>query len=685
MGINTYFTGNYCCTFNEMSNCKKIYFFSGILRLLFCPGIIIAILIWPIHVFSQNIDNRKSIDTANISYQAKVDQNLLTADSAISLYKKIVRQSMDIRYPDGIFDALMQMAILYREKDDYQQTKVILQQALGWAPEVKRTDAFAWCYNNLGDLYESQGNYTEGASYYYKALNAIRKVNSHSITEANIIINLGDLYEHLNQPQKAFTFFNEAERICIAGHYDYQLAAVYLNKGKYYLDVGQIDSSKQNFIQALSIAKKLNMMDLISVANVNIGAALIAAGEYGKALPYLRTAINLSKANYHELVLDASCTLGDALRHMHRYSEAEAILVTALKETKSVNTRDNYVKCYSQLIEVYKATGQYKKAMDCMDSVAVLKDSMMGAENAKAISQMEFKYQTSEKDKELAQNQLLIAKQKNKLAQKNMLIVSVVPGIILLSLLLWLRYKNSRNKQYLQAEQIKRLQYENTISVLKGIVQGEENERGRIARELHDGIGGMLSAAMMRFATIRHANETIVKISAYREAMTMLDEIGEEIRKTAHNLMPTVLLKQSLPDAVRSYCNSVQEEGKLQINFQCYGEFGQFSQDLKLNVYRIIQELLKNIVAHACATRALVQLTVNENVLALTVEDNGLGFTKNESAHGIGIHNLTTRVSGLHGHYTIESEQGQGTSIFIEFDLAMLPKNNAYENQDSHS
>lgn len=185
--------------------------------------------------------------------------------------------------------------------------------------------------------------------------------------------------------------------------------------------------------------------------------------------------------------------------------------------------------------------------------------------------------------------------------------------------------------------------------------------------------------------TMRHADETVVNISAYQEGMTMLEDIGDEIRKTAHNLLPPALLRQSLPDAVRAYCNSIQEGSNLQVDLQCYGEFEQVSQDFKLNIYRITQELLRNIVAHAHATEALVQLVVNGHILALTVEDNGIGFSKDQSTTGMGVHNLQTRVAALNGHCAIESEPGKGTSVFIEFDLATLPKTTTYENQGSHS
>ena len=158
--------------------------------------------------------------------------------------------------------------------------------------------------------------------------------------------------------------------------------------------------------------------------------------------------------------------------------------------------------------------------------------------------------------------------------------------------------------------------------------------------------------------------------------MDILGEMGDEIRKTAHNLMPEVLLKQSLPDAVRAYCNNVRDGALFQLDFQSYGAFDDLTEDFKLNIYRIIQELLKNITQHAQASHVLVELVANENVLTVTVEDDGKGFNTGEIKNGIGLHNLRTRVNSMDGHFTLESEQGKGTSVFIEFDAPKILKSN---------
>ena len=115
--------------------------------------------------------------------------------------------------------------------------------------------------------------------------------------------------------------------------------------------------------------------------------------------------------------------------------------------------------------------------------------------------------------------------------------------------------------------------------------------------------------------------------------------------------------------------------GPLQIDFQCYGSFDTITQDFKLNIYRIIQELVKNITQHSRASHALVQMQMHEQLLTITVEDNGIGFDAGTVKNGLGLHNLQTRIRSLDGHYTFESEAGKGTSVYIEFDLRNITSN----------
>ena len=620
--------------------------------------------------FGQAVATKPGTDTAAITHMFNAINVKLSPDSTITELNKILSICESARYADGAFRALITISKKFAEKEDFAMERSYCTKALPWAEQSTVKDAVAWCYNGMGDSYFGEGDYTQASVNFYKALDELKKKNlPPTHTTANVYNNLGNVNIRLGLPDKAIAYFRMGEDVSRRCHQDYQLANSLNNIGEYYNGIHQPDSAIKCFNEVMEIGKKLGRTDLVVVANDDIGESLIEAGKYKEAIPILQLAISLGQNHFPYLVVNASCSLGQALWHIGNYKEAEAILTDALKEAKAHNFKNIYDAFYDNLIAVYRATGQYQKALNYKDSLMVIRDSLTSSESINAINQMEVKYKTAEKDKQLAQSQLLIAQQKNKIINKNIWIAAIAGSVLLLFVMVAALYRNVQNKQRLQTEQIKSLQQENTISILKGIVQGEENERGRIARELHDGIGGTLSAIMMRLMAVRHEKEEITTVPSYEEAMHLLTEMGDEIRITAHNLMPEVLLKQSLPEAIRTYCNYIRQRNALDIDFQSYGEFETLTKTTKLNIYRIIQELLKNITQHANATHVLVQLVMNEQLLTITVEDNGKGFDTEGVKKGIGLHDIQTRVTSMHGHVTTESGINKGTSVYIELDL----------------
>ncbi len=609
-------------------------------------------------------------DTASINHLLNVAEKELNPDTGIAMYDKAYALSVTSHYGDGAFRALITEGIKYYEKEDYRDMRLYSAKSILWAEKSDKKDATAWCYNNIGLSYFSEGDYETAVDFYYKALNEIkRKQLPPTHTEVNIYNNFGSVYFKLNELDKSLAFFRKAAELSQKGNFDYQLAESYESMGDFYNKICNADSAIKYFNLVIIIGTKMNKTDLRAAGNEGLGEAYAMLHDFPKAIAYSQTAITLSENSFYDIAIDAAYNLGNVWYQTGKYKEAQNILESNLKEIRTHNAKDKYITCYTTLADVYKATSQYKKAIACMDTLAALNDSLTGIEKTKAISQLELKYKTAEQDKQIAQNQLVIARQNSNIIRKNIWIGAVSGGIALLALLVLVIYRNARHRQRLQAEQIKTLQKESTIGNLKSMVQGEENERARIARELHDGIGGTLSAAMMRLMAIRHDKEDVTNVPAYNEALALLDDMGAEIRKTAHNLMPETLLKQTLPEAVGSYCHSMQKDGVLHIDFQSMGDFGLLCADVKLNVYRMIQELLRNIVQHAQATTALVQLMMHGPTLTITVEDNGKGFDKGTMQPGMGMQNLQTRVGSLNGHYTLETAPGSGTTVFIEIDL----------------
>ncbi len=606
-----------------------------------------------------------------------LEREVLDPDLTIAHNKAMLRYCAAIDSPDGAFMACIGIAIKYWEKQISDSSRFWADSSIKWGRRSTIKDAVAWGYNNIAGSYYEEGDYLTASQYLHIAIEELKKScpDDPNHTWANVYNSLGDINMRLNQPEKAIEYFKLAESVCLRGRLYFQLGENYTERGIYCNKIGKHDSAIWFFNKVMELGKRINKRDLQAIAYCNLGRTAMEIGRYDEAVANLQHSLDLARGIYYYITTDALYAMGDVLGRQGKYREAEAILLQALQKTKEYRRPDLSVEVYKKLVVLYKTTGRYKEALSYTDSLVTLKEQIAGVSKTTAYNQLELKYKTVEKDKELAQNQLLIARQQSKITRKNIWIGAIAGGIVLLAIVVLSYLRNVRDKQRLQAEQIKSLQQENRIGTLNAVVHGEENERGRIARELHDGIGGMLAAAMMRLGTIKHEHEDVTASAGYREGMDMLDQMGDEIRKTAHNLMPEVLQKQNLAEAVRSFCSYMQERDGLKIDFQSYGKFDELPGNMKLHLYRIVQELLKNIKQHAVAHSALVQLMLNEQTLAITVEDNGKGFDTETVKKGIGLHNVQTRVQNLGGHCTIESAEGRGTTVYIEFEIQKTPQN----------
>jgi signal transduction histidine kinase len=211
---------------------------------------------------------------------------------------------------------------------------------------------------------------------------------------------------------------------------------------------------------------------------------------------------------------------------------------------------------------------------------------------------------------------------------------------------------------------LKLLEKEKEIRVLEAMIQGEEKERSRLARELHDGVGGILSASKMHLSIFKNRTED----QELQQGLSLIDTASSEIRNIAHNLAPEFLTRYGIDKALEAFCERVSNR-KLQVLYYRYGEVPPLEQNFQIAVYRIVQELINNAMKHSQGDQAVVQMNIHEQAMHITVEDNGTGLSA-EKAQGIGLVNLKARVAAMNGVIEIDSRAGEGTSILLEFDMS---------------
>jgi len=327
------------------------------------------------------------------------------------------------------------------------------------------------------------------------------------------------------------------------------------------------------------------------------------------------------------------------------------------------------VDIYDDLAALYLAMGDGDRAYEYQKAYSDLRDSMAGQEREKIVYQLETKYRLSEKEQEFER---VLSRKQGQIREKDTWIISVTTALLLLAALLIVIYRSNKQKQKLLQAKIANTEKAREIELLKAMIKGEEQERGRIARELHDGIGGMLAAIKMNFGSARKDYPELAAIEPLHNMSHMLDTASAEIRKTAHNLMPDILTRHNLQKALETFCENINTAGSFYVSLQFHKLSAPIDKAAELMLYRIIQELVQNIIKHACATQAEIQIMEYDGKLSITVEDNGVGFDTEAQYGGFGLQNLKFRVQVLQGYLSITSVKEKNTTVHIEFNLEKL-------------
>ena len=237
--------------------------------------------------------------------------------------------------------------------------------------------------------------------------------------------------------------------------------------------------------------------------------------------------------------------------------------------------------------------------------------------------------------------------------------------LLLLSLLLYLRQKSVQGKKKLAEQKIIQLMQEKKIIATQAVMDGETAERSRLARDLHDGLGGMLSAVKLNlFAMKQDVFMEAEDISRFNKVMDMLDNCMQELRRVAHNMMPESLSRFGLKVAVEDFCHSFPN-----VRFHFFGEEKRIDKKTEITLYCAIFELVNNAVKHANAQHIDMQIVQQPDRISITVEDDGIGFDPLTHPEGTGLHNVANRISSAGGTLNILSVQGKGTEITIDMNM----------------
>lgn len=605
--------------------------------------------------------NNQEVDQLN----KKADQFYYTADSMVYYARKAHELAIEKKYKNGEAVALKFMGIFEQSKNNYDEALKLLKQALTLLETVKNDFEAAKTTLSISSVYNEVNDHVNSVNYALKSLQIFERLKD--IKGQGKVLNiLGIANAKQGNFKQAKIYFLQYNAIAKKVPDAISLGYSFNNLGGVNRDLKLIDSALFYFKIANNVFKKTGHLAGISLAVRNIGAIYYDKKDFKNALFYAKQALETSLTSKDKLnTCIAYKDMATCYRELRDTANAYIVLKKAITIAQQIGQKEVLRDSYAILAELDKGQENYKSAYENLLASRAAHDSLLNTEKTKIVEDLTAKYETVKKEKEIKSLNQQSTIQKLQLKQRNIWLIIAFSLLVIGAVLSYLFYSKRKLKEQtrLQAE-INKQQEQTT----KAILSAEENERSRIAADLHDGVGQLLSAALMSFNGL--AKEYNYSNAQEKEktanVLSLLNQSYDEMRSISHQMMPNALIKAGLTAAVKDFLNKIDKE-KLKISLETIGLNSRLDAQVESVLYRVIQETVNNVIKHAKANKLNIQFLKDEEGTAITIEDDGIGFntTLLKDSEGIGLKNIVSRIAFLKGTIDFDSAIGKGTLVAI--------------------
>lgn len=572
------------------------------------------------------------------------------------------------------------MAGIDAQQGNYADCKLYIDSALQLAEQIK--DGSLICYAHIIAAYRYQysSNFAMASAEYFQALETVKEYKTvKSSLLPSLYNNVGALMGLLQEDSLALQYKLLAKYYTLK---EKPIDSVYLlyvlaNIGQTYLKTDssisisyfkgiydQIQKRDGSNIYGQIQKRGDNAFSFRILAN--LASAYMSQKQYDSSEHYLLLAIPNAVTDPSKA--EAESLAGYLAFYKKDYKNALKHFTVAAKLGGEYDY-ENMEETYEGLAEVYTTLKDYKKANEQLQKYLELHKRKTGDEK-KIVVDFMLNLQTMEHERRMLQKQAEIAAEEAAIKKRNVLIGAMCILLSLLVIIFIMAYRNYKNRKVLLNERVKMLEQHKEIDQLKAEAEGADKERARIAYDLHDGVMVRLANVKINLNALPIASLSFSENKNYQDVITQLEMATRELRNTAHNLMPEILLEDGIAQAIFYFCKTTEDTTGLKIRFQQLGDpLPRLQTYVETTVYRIVQGLVQNVVRHAQATTALVQLQYTDHLYAITVEDNGRGIVHLKSAEGYGLKSIRSRMKLLNGAFDIESGEGLGATAYLEFDV----------------
>jgi signal transduction histidine kinase len=480
-------------------------------------------------------------------------------------------------------------------------------------------------------------------------------------------------------------FKNESIKIYLdlAAYYKLQkdsksLAYVYFELSQVYKDKGESDKALSAINKSIAINRAIKDTTLtIDFSFEKIenhlklsepDSALITCSKNFNLASLIKDRSRMSKCLYY---------IGYINFLKKDFEKAIKYLDNALSTNQAIAYDEDRRKIYKYLSLSYAKKNLHKEAYLNSVKFNFLNDSILNYDRIKSINDLTIKHKAAEKDKDFRLLEIENKSVLQKILMTRNSLYFVAAGCIALLFALYyvIRFYTQKigiekiindQQHEIDTQKIRELEDNMKIASMQSMIVGQEKERERIASDLHDSLGGLLSAVKLQFDHVKTKLNGHVNLEQYQKATNLLDTAVEEVRNISRNLQPGALKDLGLVSAIKDLINRFDSENYPEIYFQYYNLEDRVDEMTALSIYRIVQELINNTIKHAGAVEILIQITREGDEIIMEYEDDGNGINVEKSKRkGMGLDNINSRVNYLKGSISVNSKQNEGVSYLI--------------------
>lgn len=544
---------------------------------------------------------------------------------------------------EELLNVRLQLGIEYYNIGEYemasQQFVVIKTEGLKGTLVVTRA------LNNLGNIEADQGNNASALALYQDALESARIAKDRE-TQSHVLKNIGALYISWKQFEKSLEYYNKALHLATELN-DAMLIADCNN------NLGTVYEQQEKFEEALKVYEIAFQMygqagDIGSQAMASSNRAIVykTMGKYDEALNSYLFSLQVSDSVSDQWMSAAiRNNIGNLFGMQGKTDKALEYCESSIKIAKEIDAPEIEINAYESIADAYAQVKNFEKAFEYSKLFNQKNGEFINAENTRQLNELEVQYKAKEQQEQL----------ETLTAEKKQLITSMIIGGIAISLIIVIvvLIVSNRQKQKMERE----LNY--------ALYKGEQEERMRIARDLHDSIGQQLAVVKMRVSSLPDAQSESILI-----ASKMVDDAITEVRSISHRLIPEAL-QFGIGPALNELKYKVELSNSTRVNLKIEesSAIDNFDKEIQINVYRIVQEVVGNMIKHAKASEVTISLTQKDSGHLLVLSDNGVGMNAEQidRSNGIGWKNIKARVQVMNGKLDIRSNIGKGTQIALQW------------------